>query len=346
MNPFLGVLLHAIGGFAAGSFYAPLKKVRRWTWESYWLIMGLAAWLAAPWIVAWITTPRLLSVLAQSPPRAIGFAMLFGLLWGFGNLTFGLSVRYLGMALGYAVALGFCAAFGTLVPPIYEGKFGQLLASGPGLTILAGVIVCLSGIGICGWAGIRKEAELSDQQKKAAVAEFALGKGFLVALCAGLLSACFAFGLAAGDPIAQAAVDAGTDPLYSNNCVLVVILIGGFVSNVAWCLYLNGRNRTFGDYFTGPMNEQVRNYALSILGGVTWYGQFFFYGMGTTKLGKQYDFSSWTLHMAFIIIFSNIWGILFREWHGTSPHTKLLVGTGILTLIASTVVIGIGNLLA
>ncbi len=345
-NPALGVLLHAIGGFAAGSFYAPLKKVRQWSWESYWLIMGLAAWLVAPWLVAFLTTPDLLGVLASSPIKIWWLCILFGMLWGLGNLTFGLSVRYLGMALGYSVALGFCMVVGTLVPPIANGKIIAILSTTSGLVTLGGVLSCLFGIGLCGWAGVSKEGELTDTQKHETVREFALGKGFAVAAMSGILSACFAFGLAAGDPIAKLSEAHGTTPVFRNTAVLVVILIGGFVSNAFWCLLLNWRNRSFDDYTAGPASRQAFNYIMSATAGVIWYGQFFFYGMGTTKLGEKFDFSSWSIHMAFIIVFSNLWGIAFHEWRGTSTKTKTLVWCGILTLIASTMVIGWGNYLA
>jgi L-rhamnose-H+ transport protein len=342
-NPALGVLLHAIGGLAAGSFYAPLKKVQRWSWESFWLVMGLAAWLAAPWAVGLITTPDLFGVLAASPRSAGALCVLFGLLWGLGNLTFGLSVRYLGMALGYSVALGFCMTFGTLVPPVARGELTSILGTTSGRVILSGILVCLSGIGLCGWAGMSREKELTDQQKRDAVSEFALGRGFAVAAMAGVLSACFAFGLAAGKPIAELSIARGTTPVFSNNAVLVVILLGGLVSNAVWCLILNYRNRSFPDYVTGPPARQAFNYIVSTLAGAIWYAQFFFYGMGTTKLGEKYDFSSWSIHMAFIIVFSNLWGIVFHEWRGTSRTTKALVWAGILTLIGSTIVIGYGN---
>ncbi len=351
-QPFLGVLLHAIGGFAAGSFYTPLKRVQRWAWESFWLVMGLAAWLAAPWIVALMTTPRLGDVLAASPTKAWYLSVLFGALWGLGNLTFGLSVRYLGMALGYAVALGFCMSFGTLLPPLYNGLLGtqedwdqllRLFTTTSGITVLTGVAICLLGIAMCGLAGMSKEMELSEEQKRETIKEFALGKGFVVATASGILSACFAFGLAAGKPIAELSRELGTRPVFANNAVLVVILLGGFASNAIWCVYLNIRNRSYSDYVTGPAVQQLQNYFLSALGGVVWYGQFFFYGMGTTKLGEKYDFSSWSIHMAFIIVFSNLWGLYFREWQGTSRRTQTLVWGAILTLIASTMIIGYGN---
>ena len=341
-----GIVLHAIGGLAAASFYAPLKKVQRWQWESFWLVMGLAAWLIAPWLVALITTPDLINVLMESPSRAWLLCIVFGLLWGLGNLTFGLSVRYLGMALGYSLALGFCMVFGTLLPPIVDGSAGEILATTSGKVIVCGVLTCLVGISLCGWAGMGKESELSEEDKTNANKEFAIGKGFAVASVAGILSACFAFGLAAGKPIADLSVAKGTPPIFANNATLVVILLGGFASNAVWCLILNARNGSFRDYRSGPLGSQAINYGLSMLGGLVWYGQFFFYGMGSTKLGEQFEFSSWSIHMAFIIILSNLWGIVFHEWHGTSRGTRLRVWAGIATLIASTMVIGLGNYLA
>jgi L-rhamnose-H+ transport protein len=248
-------------------------------------------------------------------------------------------MRYLGMALGVAVALGFCAFFGTLMPPLVAGDFGQLLATDSGRMVLLGVLVCTVGILVCGWAGRRKEQELTKEQQRDGVAEFALGKGLVMAVVAGVLSACFAYGLAAAKPIAELSVSLGTDSLYANNAGLIVILAGGFTTNVLWCLWLNLRNKTFGDYRRPP----VFNYVLCILGGVIWYHQFFFYGMGMTRMGEQYEFSSWSLHMAFIIIFSNLWGIYFKEWKGAGRTTKLLVWIGLTILILSTVIIGFAN---
>jgi len=173
----LGVLLHALGGFAVGSFYIPFKKVRDWAWESYWLVGGFFSWIIMPLVVAWLTVPELFSVLGDAPQSSIFWCYVFGLLWGIGGLTFGLSMRYLGMSLGYAIALGFCAAFGTIIPPVFRGEFGYLVTHVSGLTTLAGVLVCLVGIGICGWAGVSKENELSEEKKKEIIREFNFTKG-------------------------------------------------------------------------------------------------------------------------------------------------------------------------
>lgn len=342
-NPVLGVFLHAVGGLAAGSFYIPFKGVRKWSWESYWLVNGVFSWIIAPWILASLLVPDLRLVYSEAPASSIAWTYLFGVLWGVGGLTFGLSMRYLGLSLGYALALGFCAAFGTIIPPLFQGQFLELVSTTPGRVTLAGVGVCLAGIAISGVAGVLKEKELPDAAKKATVREFNFTKGVWIAVFAGVMSACMAFAYAAGKPIAETVVRHTTpDNIWQNLPVLVVALLGGFTTNCLWCLYLNFKNRSFGDYASGPM---LANYFLSALAGVIWYFQFFFYSMGTTRMGR-YDFSSWTIHMAFIIVFSTIWGLLFREWRGTSTWARALVLTGIAVLVLSTIVIGVGNYLA
>jgi len=252
-------------------------------------------------------------------------------------------MRYLGMSLGYAIALGFCAAFGTIVPPIYKGTFGDLITSVSGLTTLTGVFVCLIGIAICGWAGICKENELSAEEKKKAIKEFNFIKGLLVAIFAGVMSACMAFGFTSGEPIAEIAVRHQTPSLWQNNPVLIVIFAGGFATNFFWCVFLNLKNHTAKDYLDtrAPL---INNYVFSALAGITWYLQFMFYGMGKPKMGK-FDFAAWTVLMSLIIVFSNIWGLIFREWKGTSRRTHIIIFAGILVLIASTLVVGLGNYL-
>jgi L-rhamnose-H+ transport protein len=344
MNPFLGVILHAIGGLAAGSFYIPLRKVRDWSWESYWLIQGLAAWVVMPTLSASITTPDLGAVFAASPASAMVWTYVFGALWGIGGLTFGLSMRYLGMSLGYALALGFCAAFGTIVPPLFTGGAAGLFLTFSGWIVLLGMMVCLAGIAVCGYAGILKERELTDEQKRQAIKEFALTKGVAVAVFAGIMSACMAFAISAGQPIAQAALSVGTPSLYQNNPVFIFAMGGGFTTNFIWCLILNIKNKSLGDYRKGPVGQSLLNYALAASGGVIWYLQFFFYGMGTTQMGK-YDFASWTIHMAFIIVFSNFWGLAFHEWKGSSRRTFRTIFAGLAILIFSTVIVGAGNYL-
>jgi len=346
-QPLLGLFLHALGGAAAASFYAPLKFIQRWPWECFYLAMGVFAWLFTPWIFAAVTTPSLVSVIVESPPVSLGLTFLFGLLWGVGAVTFGLSMRYLGMALGMSVSLGFSAAFGTLVPPIVRGELIAIASSTGGMVVLIGVALCALGILVSGYAGLRKEREMPSQNAPGDHSgrnEFAPVKGLIVASVCGLMSACFAFGLQTGAPIAARSVEAGTDPLFQNNAVLCVILLGGFITNTTWCLILNFRNRSFVHFRSTTLPQTTGILLLCAFSGLIWYFQFFFYGMGATKMGA-YEFSSWSLHMAFIIICGNLWGLGFKEWRGVSGRTLLTVWAGILVLIASTVVIGLGNAL-
>jgi L-rhamnose-H+ transport protein len=348
MGVILGVIFHFIGGFASGSFYMPYKKVKKWHWESYWIIGGLFSWLIVPPLAAWLTVPGFAEIIRNTPMDTIKYVLLFGVLWGFGGLTYGLGVRYLGMSLGNSVVLGFCSAFGALVPSIYYNFYPEagkttlhdLLTTTWGQVVLVGVIVCLIGIYICGRAGVMKEKELSEADKKKSVAEFNLVKGLIVAIFSGIMSACFNFGIEAGKPMAAAAVNAGMNPLYQNNVIYVVLLWGGLTTNFVWCMILNIKNRTFSDY-TDKSTPLAKNYMLAALAGTTWFLQFFFYGMGESKLGN--GASSWILHMAFIILVANMWGMVLKEWKGVSKNTKTTITVGIITIILSVCLVGYGN---
>jgi len=345
-NPFLGVVLHALGGFAAGSFYIPFKRVQKWAWESYWLVGGFFSWVIAPWVVALLVCRgNLWPILSHAPAKSLVWSYVFGVLWGIGGLTFGLTMRYLGMSLGYAIALGFCAAFGTLIPPIVKGQFIELLRHPSGLVAVAGYAICLGGIAVCGKAGSEKERELSPEQKKASIREFNFAKGLGVAIFAGIMSAFMAFAIDAGKPIAELAVKRNTPELWQYSPVYILTFAGGFTTNFIWCALLNYHNRSAGDYVSGHGASLAVNYVFSALAGITWYCQFMFFGMGKTNMGR-YDFSSWTIHMAFIIAFSNIWALIFREWKGASRRTHNVIIAGISVLVASTLVVGYGNYLA
>ena len=380
-NPALGVFFHWLGGLASGSFYVPFRWVRRWSWETYWLVGGVFSWIVVPWFLGSTITSDLLTTLRETPWETVLWVYFFGVLWGFGGLTFGFTMRYLGMSLGMAMVLGYCAAFGTLIPPIYHGEFfSRVLPSFSGQVIVFGIAVCMAGIASAGKAGMSKEREMSDEQKKAVIKEFNLKKGVLVATFSGVMSACFSFGLDAGSAIRPITLRHGTSTLWQGLPILVVLLLGGFTTNFVWCVILNVRNRTGYQYFSSairghtpartdeviietafdapseemvailpPVTETVRapmlnNYFFSALAGTTWYFQFFFYTMGETQMGA-YRFSSWTLHMASIIIFSSLWGIALHEWRGASRRTKNWLALSLILLVGSTIIVGYGNYL-
>jgi L-rhamnose-H+ transport protein len=350
-GPLLGIPLHWLGGLASGSFYVPFRGVRRWSWEIYWLLAGIFSWLLCPWIFATLLTKSLPAVIAAQPVGTLLWTYLFGLLWGFGGLTYGLTMRYLGLSLGTGVALGCCAVFGTLMPPIAKlvdrgipvpESILEIAASAAGRITLIGVALCVLGIGVVALGGVRKNRELPVDRKRQAIAEFHLVKGLCVAVFCGVMSACFAFALTAANPIAATSLGAGTDPLWSGLPKLVVLLWGGFTTNLIWCAILIRRNRSGAQYFRVPGGGALLpNYLLSAIAGITWYLQFFFYTMGETRMGR-YGFASWSVHMASIIVFATLWGWIFREWQGSSRKVYVFVAAGMSLLLVSTLVIGAG----
>jgi L-rhamnose-H+ transport protein len=360
-NPLLGVLFHWLGGLSSASFYVPYRGVRRWSWEIFWLTGGIFSWLLAPWLFASIQTHDLMGVMAQVPAKTVGLCVLFGVLWGFGGLTYGLTMRYLGLSLGMAVVLGLCTVFGTLIPPLVQGDFAdKLLATASGRIILLGLVVTLAGIVVVAWAGAKKDGDLSPEQKKEAVAEFDFKKGIAVAVFSGIMSACFAFGLSAGEPVKALSAAAGTGPLWTGLPTLCLVMFGGLITNGLWCAWLIFKNRSAGQWLgaVSPVEASDKpqvaamkrspllvNYLLCAVAGTAWYFQFFFYTMGESQMGR-FGFSSWTLHMASIIIFGTLWGFAFREWKDARPRIKAMVWTGVALLVGATVIIGYGNQLA
>jgi len=348
MQVILGILYHSIGGVASGSFYMPYNKVKKWSWESYWIIGGLFSWLIVPPLAAYLTVPGFASIIAAASSQILFITFIMGLLWGIGGLTYGLGVRYLGMSLGNSVVLGFCAAFGAIVPSIYyninptAGKisFTDMMATTGGQLVLLGVLVCIVGIAISGKAGMMKENELSEEQSKASVAEFSLVKGLIIAILSGIMSAFFNFGIEAGKPLADTAVAEGFNPLFQNNVTFVVILWGGLTTNIIWTTILSLKNRSYGD-FVNKKTPLLNNYFFAAMAGTIWFMQFFFYGMGESKIGN--GASSWILHMSTIILTANMWGIYRKEWTGTSKRTKVTIAMGIGVIIASVFIVGIGN---
>lgn len=333
----------------------PYKKVKGWSWESFWITGGLFSWLIVPPLAAYLTVPGFMDIIRQGSSQVLWTTFLMGLLWGIGGLTYGLGVRYLGVSLGSSIILGLCSVFGALVPSVYyyfKPKVGKdtiadLFGTSWGQMVLLGLLLCIVGIVICGKAGSMKDKDLGKSHVDASGSEFYLVRGLILAVISGVLSACFSFGIEAGASLGETAnqIWKAHHPgqgefLFRNNVIFVVILWGGLTTNGIWCLILNARNKSFGDY-TNRKTPLLKNYLLCALAGTTWFLQFFFYGMGESKMGN--GASSWILHMSFIILVANMWGIVSREWNGVRPQTRKAILIGIATIILSVVVVGIGN---
>ncbi|SHF32990.1 L-rhamnose-H+ transport protein [Mariniphaga anaerophila] len=356
MQVILGILYHSIGGFASGSFYMPYNWVKKWRWEIYWITGGIFSWLIVPYLAVRLTIPGYQEILSVSTGSVLRTTYIMGLLWGVGGLTYGLAIRYLGMSLGNSVLLGITSVVGSLGLPIIrnipgvnqyipEGiSFTDLLGSTGGLLVLFGVLICVVGIILCGRAGLQKDKDLGGA-KDGVNTEFSLSKGLIIAIVSGVLSAFFSFGIDAGKPMAEIANNnwlamnpgGSGNYIFQNNITFFVILWGGLTTNVLWTGYLILKNRTYGD-FTDKSTPLTRNYLFCILAGTMWFMQFFFYGMGETKIGN--GASSWILHMSTIILTSNLWGFYRREWKGVSKKTYFTILMGIFAILLAVIVVG------
>lgn len=334
MDVLLGLLIIAIGSFGQSSSYVPIKKIKSWEWENFWLVQGIFAWLVFPLLGALLAVPEGGSLFSLLSSGGALMSIIYGVLWGVGGLTFGLSMRYLGVALGQSISLGTCSAFGTLFPALMAGID---LFHGEGLVLLLGVCITLAGIAVIGYSGSLRSRSMSEEEKKAAVKDFALTKGLLVALLAGVMSACFALGLDAGSPIKEAALSANVNPLYAGLPVILLVTFGGFLTNAAYCFWQNIKNGTTKDYFKVSPSLFINNVLFCMLAGVLWYSQFFGLEMGKSFFTDNAVLMAfaWSILMSLNVVFSNLWGIILREWAGADRKTLVALGIGLLILIFS-----------
>jgi L-rhamnose-H+ transport protein len=365
MRVLLGILFHSIGGFASGSWYMPYNWVQKWRWEIYWITGGIFSWLIMPFLAVLLTIPDWQGILQATDGSVIRNTFVMGLLWGIGGLTYGLAIRYLGMSLGNSVLLGITSVVGSLGLPVLRDipgigeiipaglSFSDLFGSTGGRIIILGIVILLAGIILSGRAGIKKDKDLG-YIKEGVNSEFKLSKGLMIAIVSGVLSAFFSFGIDAGKEMAAVARTMAVEQsypfltqesnsfkyLFENNIIFFVILWGGLTTNVIWSTALILKNKTGAD-FTDKKTPLVRNYLFCALAGTTWFLQFFFYGMGETKIGN--GASSWTLHMATIILTANLWGFYRKEWKGVSKKTYKMILIGVGAILLSVIVIGVAK---
>jgi L-rhamnose-H+ transport protein len=342
VNAPLGIAIFMLGGLAGAVFYIPFRKVTGWAWESYWLVYAVAGLVLVPWLLALATSPNTLSVLAAAPRRQVLYCLLCGGAWGLGGLTWGLMIRYLGVGLGLAMGAGLTSAAGTLIPPMLKGHeaISAMFTTPAGLVSVAAAVVSVAGIAFVGLAGMSKEGELSEEEKRKAVAEFDFKKGILVAVFSGLMSSAMSFGLQGGPAIEKAAlvVQPATSAAWAGMPVLVVVLLGGFVVNCAWCLFLNLKNGTAKDYIRRDV-PILRNLALSAAAGAIWCSQFICFKTGEPKMGRT-SYIGWAVLMASQILFSQLLGMMLGEWKGTSGRTRRRLVAGLALLTISAVIAG------
>jgi L-rhamnose-H+ transport protein len=343
-NPLLGVGMHAIGAFFAATCYTPQKQVKRWSWQTYWLTQASFCWFLLPIIGAWFTIPDLLNVLREAPRGAMLNSFLLGAAYGIGGTAFGISIRYIGFSLTYAIAVGLSSVLGTLIPPLVRGTLVSTLSKPGAGWIIAGIVVGAIGIAGAGWAGRLKELDLTANQTKG---EFSLTKGLVLSLLAGVLSAVYGFALEAGEPIADVATAHGAG-MWRGNVVYIFSNTGAFLTTAIYCLWLHARHKTLGELVELPAGPEKAslplNWVLAIVTGLFWYGQFFFYNLGHVRMG-HYKFTSWAIHMIMLVLFSNVVGMVLREWRTCRRLTHTIIGIALVVLVGAVLLLTYGNYL-
>src|SRR5688572_2951745 len=334
-----GVLYHAVGASGAALCYTPQKKVKGWSWQTYWLAQAFICWFALPLVVAYLTIPHLSEVLDKAPASAMRNSFLLGMAYGVGGTAFGIAIRYVGFSLTYAIAVGISCVLGTLLPPLVHGTLGEVWKSNGAGYLFGGVIMGAVGIALCGIAGRNKEKDLDkDLNNKN---EFSLAKGLPLCFLAGVLSALYGFSLDQGQPIAEIAAQYGAGQ-FQGNVVYIFSNSGAFVTTLLYCLYLHAKEKTFDQYTSGSGGGLGINYLMSGLTGLLWYGQFFFYGLGHVRMG-EYKFTSWAIHMIMLVLFSAVAGLAMKEWKNSSGRTKLFLAVALIVLITAVLMLAYGN---
>ena len=342
-NPIIGTGLHAVGGISAASCYMPYEKVKSWSWEVFWIVQAMFAWLIMPLVIGYVTVPDMFTVLSEAPPPVFWSAFLLGAAYGFGGLSFGYAIRNIGYSLTYTISIGISAVLGTIVPLVMEGKIAEHFnKSGAGI-VLSGMILSIVGVALCGRAGFLKEKILnlsSGEERKT----FKMKKGLMLTLIAGTFSAIWGISLEVGQPISDLAADYGAGH-FEGNAKLIVSSLGCLVTNLTWFTIAAIKNGSISSLFFKKGLHARRflgNYVLSALAGTLWYTQFFFYGLGHVKMG-DFEFVSWALHMSMLIFFSYIIGVLMKEWKSVNKKTYITLTIALLILVTSFVMIGYGS---
>lgn len=335
-----GIGWHMVGAASAASFYAPIEKVKRWSWETTWAVAGIFSWVILPSTVSWLLVPHFVAFYESIPTAVLWKAALFGAMWGVGNVNYGLTMRYLGMSLGIGVAIGVTLVVGTLVPVFVNGQAGTLLTSRSGLFNMAGVVVALIGVAIVSYAGHQKEQQL----KTGEPTEFNVWLGLGLAVMCGIFSSGMSFAMNAAGPIEQAAENVGVKHLYSALPAYVFIMGGGAVVNFAYCFgrLAMVKKLSLREDLKQPAGVITKNALMAAAGGIMWYFQFFFYAWGQANIPERLSYVNWMLHMSGYVLFGGIVGLALGEWAGVASRPVRLLWVGIVVIILAANLVGLG----
>ena len=328
-----------VGAASAAAFYAPIEKVKKWSWETTWAVAGFFSWILLPIGVSMLLLPDFHGFYASMDTQMLMKVAFFGAMWGIGNISYGLTMRHLGISLGVGVAIGVVLVVGTLVPPIMHGQAGALFHSMSGLLAMVGLLMAVIGVALVSYAGHQKEIQLRGELR-----EFNLKLGVSLAILCGIFSSGMAFAMDAAEPMRAAALHLGVNPLYAALPSYVFIMGGGAVVNMSYCfIRLAALKRiSLRDDLRQPGGTLLRNGLLAAVGGIMWYLQFFFYAWGQANIPERLAYVNWMLHMSSYVLFAGIIGLALGEWAGVGSRPLRLLWAGMIFIIVAANLVGLG----
>lgn len=333
-----GIGLIAMGAFSSGSFSIPFGRTRNWAWENYWLIYSLFAYVIVPVVACYVFCPGFMNVLSGIPAQTLGWIFILGFIYGVCNLTFGLSLRYLGLSLGFSLSLGLMMILGTIIPPAIDGRLSVLLQQSGGTMLIAGLLIAAVGIALSGYAGYRKDKGAGPEANP----ELDFKKGLLLVLFVGITGASQALGIEQGTEISSAIIASGVNPLFQTLPVFPILFGGSFGATALWCLFLSKRNNNLKAFMKTKEVGVLSNYLYCALAGFLWFINFIFFGMGKSRMG-EFSFTAWGIMMSLTIVFATLWGLYRGEWKATDTKTKAWMYAGLVVLVIASFVIGMSG---
>ena len=340
MPPILaGIGWHMVGAASAASFYAPIEKVKKWSWETTWAVAGFFSWILLPISVSYHLLPNFRAFYAAIDPHVLLIVALFGAMWGVGNVSYGLTMRNLGMALGIGIAIGVTLVVGTVIPPLVNGQAAGLFHTRGGLLTMAGIAVALMGVAVVTYAGHQKEMKLRGMPR-----EFNLKLGIALAVMCGIFSSGFSFAISAAKPMQTAALALGVKPLYAALPSYVIIMGGGAIINMSYCFIRLAVLKTISlrADLAQPQGVLFKNGSLAATGGIMWYLQFFFYAWGAANIPQHLSYVNWMLHMSGYVLCGGIVGLALGEWKGVGSRPVRLLFAGMAIIILAANLVGLG----
>jgi L-rhamnose-H+ transport protein len=332
-----GIVMGLMAGLVNGIFLLPMRYTKKWAWENTWLFFSLLSCGVFPWIAARVAVPHLLEVFRAVPLSAFVPGLVAGLIWGVGQVMYGLGCGMVGIAIGSAVISCTAIISGTLGPLIVYAPSQLFSSSSLVLLVATGLIV--AGIFTYGKAGASKERETAGTAEKQVVAgSFRLG--LTICLICGVVGTAFVYGGKSSTGLLVAAKAAGASSLLAFCVPFVVTFNAGAVAGTVYSLFKLKKNNTGANFLNS--GAFLWNFSMAAAMGLLWYSALLLYGAASEELGKMGASVAFALFSSGTVLFANLFGWLVGEWKGASRKTIQGFIKGMVFIVCAIFLIAFG----